>query len=295
MKMVVCNRFQYTIKGGVRQEMLAFFKNFFEKHSLDCYAAIRLSDCHIERPYLLERAGISDGTAVLIAIPYYSAAADDPKRNISAYAVPRDYHGFFKELFAELIPALEQAFPEHKFAGFADHSPIAEVEAAAKAGLGIIGKNHLLITEKYSSYIFLGEVITDAHIPCKTLEKSFCEDCGACASACPMGEIGTCLSALTQKKGELSKEEEATIFRYGSAWGCDLCQEVCPHTQAAKDAGTLYSPIPYFNEATIPVLTLERLNQMDDESFSSRAYAWRGRPTIERNLRLLETLKGGNS
>ena len=274
--------------------MLAFLQNFFTKHHLDCTAAIRLSDCRIERPYLLERVGISDGTAILIAVPYHTAACDDRERNISAYAVPRDYHGYFKMLFDELIPSLEKAFPEHKFAGFADHSPIAEVEASAKAGLGIIGKNHLLITEKYSSYIFLGEVITNALLPCKTEEKRFCEDCGACLAACPMNEIGTCLSALTQKKGELTNEEEATLRRYGSAWGCDLCQEICPHTKAAKHNGTLHSPIPYFSEATIPVLTLEALDNMDDETFATRAYAWRGRPTIRRNLCILKDDKGGN-
>lgn len=273
--------------------MLAFLQNFFENHHLDCTAAIRLSDCRIERPYLLERAGISDGTAILIAVPYHTAVCDLPERNVSAYAVPRDYHGFFKALFGELIPALEKAFPKHKFAGFADHSPIAEVEAAAKAGLGIIGTNHLLITKKYSSYIFLGEVVTDALLPCKTVEKRFCENCGACLVACPADKIGICLSALTQKKGELTNEEEETIRRYGSAWGCDICQEVCPHTKAAKKNGTLDSPLPYFNEATIPVLTLKELDAMDDETFATRAYAWRGRPTILRNLCILKDDKGG--
>ena len=273
--------------------MLGFLQNFFDKHHLDCTAPILLSDCRIERPYLLERAGIADGTAILMAIPYYTPACDDPGRNLSAYAVPRDYHGFFKALFGELIPALEAAFPEHKFAGFADHSPIAEVEAAAKAGLGVIGKNHLLITEKYSSYIFLGEVVTDAILPCKTGEKSTCLDCGACMRACPADKIGTCLSALTQQKGELSEEEEQTILHYGSVWGCDICQEVCPYTKAAKAAGTLYSPIPYFRKETIPVLTLDILDHMDDETFAGRAYAWRTRKTIRRNLCLYEGNKGG--
>lgn len=276
--------------------MLAFLEKFFAERRLDCFAAIRLSDCRIERPYLLERAGIADGTAILLAVPYHTSAADTPGRNLSAYAVVRDYHGFFKELFDELIPALQAAFPEHKFAGFADHSPIAEVEAAAKAGLGIIGKNHLLITEKYSSYIFLGEVVTDACLPCKTGEIRSCEDCGACMRACPAGKIGTCLSALTQRKGELTDEEKATLLRYGSVWGCDICQEVCPHTKAARRNGTLDTKIAYFNEQTLPVLTCKELDAMDDETFSHRAYAWRGRPTIRRNLRMFEDseTEGGN-
>ena len=272
--------------------MLAFLKQYFIKYAIDCFAPIPLSECKIERPYLLERVGISDGTAILLAIPYHTKACNTQNRNLSAYAVPRDYHGFFKELFDDLIPALKSAFPEHQFAGFADHSPIAEVEAAAKAGLGVIGKNHLLITEKYSSYIFLGEILTDAKLPCKTRGISFCEDCGACLAACPMGEIGTCLSALTQKKGTLTEEESAIIRRYGSAWGCDLCQEVCPYTKRAILAGTLDTEVPYFNESTIPVLTTKILDEMDDEAFSRRAYAWRQRPTIRRNLCILEAQEG---
>lgn len=268
--------------------MWEHLKKIFAGYSIDCVSPIKLSDCRIVRPYLLEREGISDGTAILIAVPYYTRFCDDEKRNISAYAVGLDYHGFFKELFDNLLPQLRVAFPECRFAGFADHSPIDEVEAAARAGLGVIGTNHLLITEKYSSYIFLGEVITDAAIPCKSGEIGSCENCGACLSACPMGEIGTCLSALTQKKGELTEEEKATILRFGSAWGCDICQEVCPHTIAAKESGSLYSPLPYFQKDPTPHLTSELVRGMSDEAFASRAYAWRRRETILRNLLLFE-------
>lgn len=273
--------------------MLSFLKTRFSERGIDCFAPILLSDCSIERPYLLEKAGIADGTAILLAIPYYTDACKDPSRNISAYAVSRDYHGFFKELFDELLPELKTSFPQYKFAGFADHSPIAEVEAAAKAGLGVIGKNHLLITEKYSSYIFLGEIITDAKLPCKTQNIGACEDCGACMRACPMEKIGTCLSALTQKKGELTEEEQKTILEFGSAWGCDICQEVCPHTRRAILSGSILSPIPYFKESTISNLTVKALDEMDEQAFSERAYAWRGRNTIRRNLLLLESDKKG--
>ncbi|MBQ7172865.1 MAG: epoxyqueuosine reductase [Clostridia bacterium] len=267
-------------------------KNFFSQRGIDCFAPILLSDCRIERPYLLERAGITDGTAILIAIPYYTAACNDPKRNISAYAVSRDYHGFFKELFNELLPALSKAFPQHRFTGFADHSPIAEVEAAAKAGLGIIGKNHLLITRKYSSYIFLGEVVTSAILPCKTQDVLDCENCGACIKACPAEKIGTCLSALTQKKGELTEAEQKIILQYGSAWGCDICQEVCPHTKRAIASGSIFTPIPYFEESTISRLTTKVLDELDEDAFSERAFSWRGRNTIRRNLLLFESEKG---
>lgn len=268
--------------------MFAFLSNFFEKNLIRCFAPIPLSACTVTKPYLLERAGIADGTAVMIAIPYFTKFCADPTRNISAYAVSKNYHAYFDRLFGELLPLLRQSFPEHAFAGFADHSPVAEVEAAALAGLGCIGENGLLITEEYSSYVFLGTLVTDAHLEAEVHPIHRCEGCGLCKKACPMTELGSCLSALTQKKGELTDEEAAALIRYGSAWGCDICQEVCPHTRRALQSGSIFSPIPYFYEAPTTHLTVELLDSMSDAEFEERAFSWRGRNPIRRNLLLLE-------
>ena len=273
--------------------MFSFLSNFLQKKSIDCFAPIALGDCRVTRRYLLERTGIEgDGTAIMLAIPYFTSASNDPRRNLSAYAVPRDYHLFFSMLYGELLPLLRERFPEHRFAGFADHSPIAEVEAAARAGLGIIGENRMLITERYSSYVFLGEIVTDAILPTQLHPIRSCEGCGACRAVCPASESGSCLSALTQKKGTLTPEEEETLLRYGSVWGCDLCAEVCPHTRRAMESGSILSPIPFFSEQTLPHLTLAALDAMDDAAFSARAYAWRGRETVRRNLLLNESNQG---
>ncbi|MBE6601218.1 MAG: epoxyqueuosine reductase [Ruminococcaceae bacterium] len=273
--------------------MFSFLSTFFSKKQIDCFAAIPLEDCRIVRPYLLDKHGIQrSGTVIVMAVPYYTRSCDDPRRNLSAYATSRDYHTFYKMLFEELIPCLQDRFPQFRFAGFADHSPIDELDAAVRAGLGVYGKNHLVITPKYSSYVFLGELITDAIIPCVSHPVRTCEDCGACMRICPSKECGGCLSALTQKKGILNDEEKRTILKYESVWGCDICQETCPHTIAAKRNGTVYSPIPFFQEASIPELTLSIFDEMSDTEFAGRAYAWRGRDTIRRNLLLFEEEKG---
>lgn len=271
--------------------MLKFLSDYFCARGIRLHSPVPLSACTVGRRYLLDRAGIdpASGTAVLLAVPYFTHAAADPARNLSAYAVPRDYHLFFRELFDDLLPLLRERFPEHRFAGFADHSPIDERDAAAQAGLGIIGQNGMLITKPYSSYVFLGELITSAALPAEVQPIGFCEGCGACRRACPMGEIGTCLSALTQKKGALTDAETAEIRRYGSVWGCDICGEVCPHTRRALREGTIYTEIPFFEEQTITHLTREQLDGMSDAEFASRAFAWRGRDTIRRNLCLSET------
>ncbi len=264
-------------------------KELLLTHGITLAAPVPLSALTVTRPYLLERNGITDGTVFMFAVPYYTTACDNSARNISCYAIPPDYHRFFAALFAEILPILRAKFPKNRFAGFTDHSPIAEGEAAVKAGLGMFGCNHLFLTKEHSSFVFLGEIITDALIPCEVSEISVCTACGACKRACPVGlDTASCLSALTQKKGVLTAGEQRALLDHGIAWGCDTCQLACPVTLAAKKAGTLYSKIPFFSENAIPRLTAEAVLGMSDEDFAARAYSWRGREVILRNLLLLE-------
>lgn len=265
-------------------------KELLERQSIDLFAPIRLSDCKITKKYLLDKAGISSdaGSAIMIAVPYF--VKDNTAGNISEYAKSQDYHLFFASLFGELLPCLREDFPQYRFEGFVDHSPIDEINAAARAGLGLIGANGLLITEKYSSFVFIGEIITDAQIECGVREVSLCEGCRLCLNACPVGcdKVG-CLSATTQKKGELTEDEKELILSCGSAWGCDICQKICPHTKNAIESGSIYSKIPFFNENRIPHLTYSTIEGMSDEEFAKRAYSWRGRSVLLRNLKLLES------
>ncbi len=269
--------------------MFAFLSEFLQKKQIDTYGAIPLASCRVTRPYLLDRVGIAEGNVLMLAVPYLTPACTSPDRNLSAYAVSRDYHLFFEELFSELLQELNTRFPQYRHAAFADHSPIDEVTAAAMANLGVIGANRLLITETYASYVFLGELITTAPLPTAVHEIRTCENCGACQAACPTLAKGfPCLSALTQEKRALNDAEIALLRAHPLIWGCDICQEVCPHTKAARARGKLESPIPFFHEAPIAHLTLATLDGMSDAEFSSRAYAWRGRPTVRRNLTIQE-------
>lgn len=269
--------------------MKSTVKNLLSARGITLVSPVPLSALTVTRPYLLARHGIEGGTAFMFAVPYYTTVCDDPARNISVYAVSRDYHRFFEALFDEILPILRDKFPKNRFVGFTDHSPIAEGEAAVKAGLGMFGCNHLFLTKEHSSFVFLGEIITDAVIDCEVKKISVCTACGACQRACPVGlDVTRCLSALTQKKGTLDRDAQKAILAHGIAWGCDTCQERCPVTRAAKDAGTLYSTIPFFRENTIAHLTTEAITAMSDEEFAARAYSWRGREVILRNLALLE-------
>lgn len=269
--------------------MLEAIRALLAANGIEKTAPVRLDDCRIVKNYLLEREGITAGTAVIFAVPYYTTECDDPARNISAYAVSADYHGFCRALFDQILPVLREKFPGYRFAGFTDHSPIDERDAAVKSGLGFIGKNHLFLTKEYSSYVFLGEIITDALLPVTPSPITGCLDCGACLAACPVGLDGwKCLSGLTQKKGTFSEEEAHTVLENGSLWGCDRCQEACPVTKSAKKNGTLYSGIAYFKTTAIPHLDRAVLDSMDESAFRARAYSWRGRAVIERNIALFE-------
>lgn len=261
--------------------------SLLSEQGIDCFGFLPLDACAITKPYLLEKENITSGSVAIFAVPYYTHACDQSK-NLSAYAVAKDYHLFFQELFQTLLGTLSLEFPDHQFAAFSDHSPIDERLAAAMAGLGIIGKNHLLITKKYASYVFLGEIVTDAELGSEPTAVSHCTACGACLEACPFlrGERTQCLSALTQKKGSLTEDERALIAQHDSVWGCDICQEVCPYTKNAKKSGTIYSPISYFEEDVIPNITSSTLLDMDKDAFALRAYSWRGKEVILRNLTL---------
>lgn len=247
---------------------------------------ISLADCCVLRPYLLERAGITQGSVIMLAVPY---ALPCENRTVSMYAVAKDYHAYFAALFDAVLPRLRADFPEHAFAGFADHSPIAEVQAACMAGLGMMGANGLLLTREHSSYVFLGEIITTLPESRPPLPVQHCPDCGACRRACPVElDKQCCLSDLTQKKGALSPEQTEQLLQHPYVWGCDICQDACPVTIAAKRAGTLYTTVPYFKEDLLPCPDSQALAGMSDQEFARRAYAWRGRDTICRNIKIKE-------
>ena len=104
--------------------------------------------------------------------------------------------------------------------GYGDHSPIDECHGAIISGLGVLGDNGLVINEKYGSYVFVADVICDVE-PEKLGEVSRyeirrCEHCGICKSSCPTGILcgkgNDCLSAITQRKGELS-DSEITLMK----------------------------------------------------------------------------------
>ena len=265
-------------------------KSVFENEKIEFYGVLPFSECCCRRADLIERKGLRPEdirSAVIFLIPYY---VDDEKGNISLYARSGDYHFYSDGLFERILPILRERFGG-EFIGFADKSPIEENVAAAKAGLGVMGDNYMLINEKYGSFVFIGEILSTVDtdklgFSGETASVKECLHCGACKRACPAPTHGgECLSALTQKKGILTESEEAYIREYGFAWGCDICQTACPMTRKAVANGAK-TPIPFFAENRISYLTETCLNGMSKEEFRFRAFSWRGKQTLFRNLAL---------
>lgn len=266
--------------------------DFLKKENIELYGVCDDAALTVRMPHLTERAGFGDGSGIksllCLCIPYFCGYPE----NFSAYAAAPDYHKYCEELFDRLIPLLTECFDGYHFYGFADKSPYNEVEAFERANLGKRGDNMLFLTEKYSSFVFLAEVVTDmpAHL-WEIAEKeptAPCIHCGACQRACPsLNANMECLSAITQKKGELTDCERALIKQNKSAWGCDICQAVCPVTKMAINNGTVFTEIDYFKNGRIEKLTEELVTNMNDEEFKSRAFSWRGKAPLLRNLTIL--------
>ena len=261
-------------------------KNYFDKAGIEFFSVLSYSDCRETLGRLIEREKFVPKSVILYLLPYYVGDTV----NISRYAASLDYHLAIKEVGEGLCAVLKERYPSASCKSYGDHSPIDEIGAALVSGLGIAGDNGLLINEKYGSYVFVGDVITDippeelgAVSPMRVLR---CLGCGACKSACPTGilrgEGEDCLSAITQKKGTLTPSEEELMRKYNTAWGCDVCQSVCPYNASPE-----VTPIEFFKKENIFYLTREVLDAMTDEEFSSRAFAWRKRATVERNLEIL--------
>ncbi len=219
---------------------------------------------------------------IMYLFPYYLGEKFYKNSNISKYAVPEDYHKIAGAYLERITIELKEKFPHNEFQWFCDNSPVREVEVATLCGLGVKGRNGLLINERYGSFCFIGEIITDAELLCSIPEDRTCLSCGLCEKMCPGGalkgykvDISRCLSHITQRKGEHSAEEQKLICDSGCIWGCDICQNVCPMNKNIE-----ITPVKEFVETA-------KSSYESGDDISDRAFNWRGTAVIERNLKIL--------
>ena len=186
-------------------------------------------------------------SAVVVARNYYpgdnDAADADPSRAVFArYARNEDYHDLLKNrlialqewISAELLPVGGRAY--------VDTGPVLERELAVRAGLGWFGRNSMLIQPRNGSYFFLGVILLDVELEYDSpFAREHCGTCTSCVTSCPTGALlgrdrsgapvmdaRRCISYLTiELKGPIPRDLRPLIGN--RIYGCDICQEVCPH------------------------------------------------------------------
>ncbi|QHS21526.1 tRNA epoxyqueuosine(34) reductase QueG [Virgibacillus sp. MSP4-1] len=200
-----------------------------------------------------------------------------------------DYHDILRDRLEQLGQFLKEKHPDAEYKIMVDTGELADKEVAARAGLGFTGKNTVLITPEFGSYVYLGEIITNIPFePDQPLEED-CGDCNLCVDTCPTGALiqggqlnaQKCIAFLTQTKDYLPDEYRAKIGN--RLYGCDTCQVVCP-----KNKGKNFhfhkemEPDPEVVKPRLkPLLRIS--NREFKETFGPMAGSWRGKKPIQRN------------
>jgi epoxyqueuosine reductase len=171
---------------------------------------------------------------------------------IAKYAYGTDYHFVIKEKLQELLHCMQETIGAVSGRAFVDSAPVLDKAWAAKSGLGWIGKNSNLITQKVGSFYFIAELIVDIDLAYDHPTTDHCGSCTACIDSCPTDAIvapyvvdgSKCISYFTIELKESIPESMKGTFN-DWAFGCDICQDVCPWNKFSKGhSEPLFNPKP---------------------------------------------------
>ncbi len=181
-------------------------------------------------------------SVVSLLLNYYPSETQiDGTYKISKYAYGQDYHFVIKEKLKELLFSIQENIGEVSGRAFVDSAPVLDKAWAAKSGLGWIGKNSNLITKTIGSYYFIAELIIDLELDYDNATTDHCGTCTACIDACPTEAIvapyvvdgSKCISYFTiELKDNIPTEMKGKFNDW--AFGCDICQDVCPWNKFSK-------------------------------------------------------------
>jgi epoxyqueuosine reductase len=204
-------------------------------------------------------------------------AAPQGSGKVAQYAWSSDYHEVLGARLEQLAAAIRETAPGATTRCYVDAGPVPERELAQRAGLGWIGKNMMLIHPEIGSFTFIGVVLTDADLaPDLPFEADRCGTCRRCLDACPTGafvaprdlDARACLSYLTiEHRGEFTDQQRADVEKGEWAFGCDVCQDVCPWniSFAQATADPAFTP-----RAQVAAPDLHTLLSIEEDEFARR-------------------------
>ncbi len=245
-------------------------------------------------------AALLDGcrSIITIAIPYSGPETpvpqpeDLPRGQVARCARSADYHLLVELKAGQLVQALKQECGtsfRHRI--LTDRSPLLERELARISGLGLIGENCTLINRRYGSYTALGTILLDREVETtgQRVEAAACQSCGKCLEACPTGALTApfiinpqrCLSYLSQATGVYPRELRAAAgYRL---YGCDRCQEVCPHNKGVESSPLPETAFKLFPAEPLLIPLLSMTQREFDLTIGLTSAGWRGKTTLQRN------------
>lgn len=213
----------------------------------------------------------------LMFVSYYRQAPLPFKKDaglIASYARGRDYHNIHRSRLKKIIRYLEVVSKKKHIArGFSDSAPLLEKALAVQAGLGWFGKNTLLIHRRFGTFTLLSGLLTSLDVeeqkkpfPVCKLRMQRCGPCTLCLDACPtqalvapyLLDANKCLSThLIESKEKIP--ESIARKNPGYLFGCDICQDVCPHNQRKpptenRDFQVREDIAPYLNQEQLQML-----------------------------------------
>lgn len=230
-------------------------------------------------------------TVVVLAYPFpYTAPPQVSEGVLARSAVGEDYHRVVKAQLQALADRLLDEGWNYELPHIqVDTGPLNERAFAARAGIGWLGRNQQLIVPNAGSFVALGLLILDQKLPTDQPLENQCGSCQKCVEACPAQILGMpdfaanqCLAYLTQSKDVLTEEQAARMDK--QIFGCDVCQEACPHNQEwlRREASAQAKPFRGVGLEEILRLTKQEFNA----KYKGSAAGWRGKGILQRNAYL---------
>ena len=192
-------------------------------------------------------------SVISLLLNYFPEEVQNPESyKISKYAYGQDYHIVIKEKLKELLYSIQHEIGAVSGRAFVDSAPVLDKAWAAKSGLGWMGKNSNLITKQVGSFYFIAELIVDLELEYDHASTDHCGSCTACIDSCPTEAIvapyivdgSKCISYFTIELKENIPAEMKGRFK-DWAFGCDICQDVCPWNKFSKPHNEpLFDPNP---------------------------------------------------